>query len=81
MKKQQAVLVVSLMGLDETLLQTIPARHVYRPEEIVFNMRFADIIRTSVDGSTSMIDSSRFDELIDETAGSQAGGILQSTGP
>ncbi len=45
MKQQQALVVVSLTGLDEALLQRIPARHVYHPEEILFDKRFADILK------------------------------------
>jgi inward rectifier potassium channel len=58
LKQQQAPLVVSLTGLDETLLQTVPSRHVYHPDEILFDKRFADILKPTNDGTMWMIDSS-----------------------
>ena len=62
---QQAVIVVSLTGLDDTLLQTVPARHTYAPREIVFGARLADILRPIGDGSSWMIDSAQFDAIVD----------------
>lgn len=62
---QQAVIVVSLTGLDETLLQTVPARHTYAPRDIVFGARLADILKPADDGSSWMIDSAQFDEIVD----------------
>jgi inward rectifier potassium channel len=54
-------LVVSLTGIDEGLSQTIHARHGYRPEDLRFGARFADIL-TSGPGE-SVIDYSRFHEV------------------
>jgi inward rectifier potassium channel len=62
---QQAVIVVSLTGLDETLPQTVPARHIYAPREIVFGARLTDILRPADDGSSWVIDSAQFDEIVD----------------
>jgi inward rectifier potassium channel len=61
---QQAVIVVSLTALDETLLQTVPARHTYGPRDIVFAARLADILRPNDDGSRWMIDSAQFDKVV-----------------
>jgi hypothetical protein len=49
------------MGLDGALLQTVPARHVYHPDEILVDKRFADILKPINDGTMWMIDSSQFD--------------------
>ncbi|HEX7622138.1 MAG TPA: ion channel [Anaeromyxobacteraceae bacterium] len=54
-------LVVSLTGIDEGLSQTIHARHGYRPEDLRFGARFADIL-TSGPGE-SVIDYTRFHEV------------------
>jgi inward rectifier potassium channel len=59
---QHAELVVGLTGIDETFAQTIYARHSYRPEEIVWNRRFVDILGWTADGRRS-IDYGRFHEL------------------
>jgi inward rectifier potassium channel len=60
--EQHAELVVGLTGIDETFAQTIHARHSYRPEEIVWNRRFADILGWTQDGRRS-VDYSRFHEV------------------
>jgi inward rectifier potassium channel len=59
---QRAELVVGLTGIDETFAQTIYARYSYRPEEILWNRRFADILGWTADGRRS-IDYSRFHEV------------------
>ena len=43
-------IVASLIGLDETMSQTVHARWSYIPEEIRWNHRFLDIIRMRDDG-------------------------------
>ncbi len=60
---QQAVIVVSLTGLDDTLLQTVPARHTYGPGDIVFGARLADILTPTNDGSW-MISADKFDQIV-----------------
>ena len=37
-------IIVTIVGLDETLAQTIHARHLYRRRDILFGRRFADIL-------------------------------------
>ena len=48
-----AELVISLIGLDETLSQTVHARHYYKTEHIRFGERFVDIFQTLPDGRRS----------------------------
>ncbi len=57
-----AVLVVSISGLDETLVQTVHVRHDYAAEEILFGHRFADILCTDAEGR-DYLDLTRFHEV------------------
>lgn len=50
LKKQGAELVITFMGLDETLAQTVHARHYYGTEHLAFGSRFVDILETLPDG-------------------------------
>lgn len=55
--------VVTLTGIDETVSQTIHARHSYIAEEILWNMRFVDILSKTPKGKRS-IDYTRFHDVI-----------------
>jgi len=55
-------IVVTLTGLDETVSQTIHARHYYLSEEVLWNMRFVDIFYTKPDGRR-VIDYNRFHDV------------------
>jgi len=46
----QAEIVITLTGIDETVSQTIHARHSFVAAEIIWNMRFVDIILRMPDG-------------------------------
>jgi inward rectifier potassium channel len=61
---EQAEIVVALGGIDETVAQTIYARHAYLAEEIVWNRRFADILSRLEDG-TRVIDYRRFHDVVE----------------
>lgn len=63
MLAQDAEIVVSLTGLDETFSQTVHARKSYYGGDIAWGRRFADIISLSEDGSVR-IDYSLFDETV-----------------
>jgi inward rectifier potassium channel len=52
-------IIVSLTGLDDTLAQTVYARHVYGHAEVQRGMRFADILHVAADGRRR-IDFGRF---------------------
>ena len=56
-------IIVTLTGLDETVTQTIHARHSYVGEEILWNMRFVDILSKTRDGRRS-IDYTRFHDVM-----------------
>jgi inward rectifier potassium channel len=55
-------LIITLMGLDETVSQTIHARHYYVTEEILFGQRFVDIFTTKTDGRR-LLDFTRFHDV------------------
>jgi inward rectifier potassium channel len=59
LKQDRAEIVVTLTGLDETLSQTIHARHSFRASEVFWNHKFADILFTRPDGQR-VIDYSHF---------------------
>ncbi len=61
--EQEIEIVVSLTGIDETLSQSIHARHSYGAEEIVFNARFADVFSLLPNGERTL-DLSRFHETV-----------------
>jgi len=59
LEAQNAELVVTGTGLDETMAQTVHARTSYLPNEILWNRRFVDIIGYTEDGRRA-IDYRRF---------------------
>jgi inward rectifier potassium channel len=59
---QEAEIVVTLTGIDETVSQIIHARHSYTAREIRWNMRFVDIMSRTPDGRRS-IDYTLFHEV------------------
>ncbi len=58
----EAELVVTLTGLDETVAQTIHARHSFVTKEILWNMWFVDILSKTPEG-TRAIDYTRFHDV------------------
>lgn len=58
----QTDMVVTLTGLDETVSQTVHARHYYLTEEILWNRRFVDIILRNPDGWRD-VDYTRFHDV------------------
>ena len=60
--EQQAEIVVTLTGLDETVSQTIHARHSFVASEVLWDMRFVDIISRKPDGKR-VVDYTRFHEV------------------
>jgi len=59
LKRDRAEIIVTLTGLDETLAQTIHARHTFTADDIHWDHRFADILLTNVDGRR-VIDFNQF---------------------
>ncbi len=54
---------VTLTGLDETVSQTIHARHVYQLDEIILNQHFVDLISRGIDGQI-YFDYSHFHDVV-----------------
>jgi inward rectifier potassium channel len=65
---EQAELLVTVTGIDETMSQTIHARTSYQPDEILFGHRFVDMFGYTVAGRLA-IDYTRFNDSIPEEFG------------
>ena len=50
LQRDRAEIIVTLTGLDESLAQTIHARHTFKAENIYWDHRFADILLTNAKG-------------------------------
>ncbi|NJM96716.1 MAG: ATP-sensitive inward rectifier potassium channel 10 [Phormidesmis sp. RL_2_1] len=59
LQRDRAEIIVTLTGLDETLAQTIHARHTFYAKDIRWNHRFADILLTGSHGKR-VIDFNQF---------------------
>ncbi|MEL6605075.1 MAG: ion channel [Cyanobacteria bacterium J06614_10] len=59
LRRDRAEIIVTLTGLDETLAQTIHARHTFTADDIHWNHRFADILLTGHHGRR-VIDFNQF---------------------
>lgn len=55
-------LVITLTGLDDTFSQTVHARHSFIASEILWNMRFVDILSRDEAGQR-YVDYARFHEV------------------
>jgi inward rectifier potassium channel len=76
----RAMVIVSLTGMDETFLQTVHARHAYFSDDIVWGMRFADILQELPDRGFT-IDYARFDDLVPvDTRSADTAGTSSSDG-
>jgi inward rectifier potassium channel len=63
LKASRALIIASLVGLDESFLQNVHVRYVWTANEIAWGMRFVDVLQELPDGSFS-IDYSRFDDIV-----------------
>lgn len=62
LEQSNCEIIVSLTGLDESFLQTVHARHAYKPAAIVRDARFVDILVQEPDGRWR-IDYARFHDV------------------
>ncbi|HEX4111476.1 MAG TPA: ion channel [Stellaceae bacterium] len=60
--RQDARLIITMTGIDETFSSTIHARHIYPASAIVWNHRFVDILGESADGVPTL-DYRRFNQV------------------
>lgn len=65
LRAQDALVLVTLRGVDETLSQEVHARCVYRPDDIILHARFVDVLTTEADG-TRVIDYNQFHKVISQ---------------
>lgn len=63
LRAQKAEIYLSLTGYDETIGTMVYARHAYRLDDIVPNVRFADVLEVREDG-TRVINYHHFHDLI-----------------
>ena len=63
LEAEQAEIVVTVSGVDETMSQTVHARTSYLAHEILFGHRFADVIGWTEDGRRA-IDYRRFHDTV-----------------
>jgi inward rectifier potassium channel len=63
LKAARGMVIASLVGMDESFLQNVHVRYVWVADEIIWGMRFADVLHEFPDGTFS-IDYSRFDEVV-----------------
>jgi inward rectifier potassium channel len=61
---QDASIVVTLTGIDETLSQAVFARTSYRADEILWARKFVDILSETEDGQT-LVDYRRFHDTVE----------------
>ena len=61
--ESEAEIIVSLIGLDESFSETVHARYAYRADDIVWGVRFVDILSRLPDGR-AQIDYTRFHDVI-----------------
>jgi inward rectifier potassium channel len=61
MSDHQMEIIVLLSGRDDTLADTIYARHSYTAEQIVWNQRFVDVISLHSSGRF-LVDLRRFND-------------------
>jgi inward rectifier potassium channel len=60
---EKAALVVTMIGIDDTLSQTVHARHAWNASEILFDRRFVDVITENADGSRTL-DLTKFHDTV-----------------
>jgi inward rectifier potassium channel len=61
---QEASIVVTLTGIDETISQRVFARTAYRADEILWGRKFVDILSETEDGLT-LVDYRRFHDTVE----------------
>jgi inward rectifier potassium channel len=62
LQRERMVLVASITGMDATFVQSVHARHIYQPQDVVFDHHFEDILEELPDGRT-MVDFGKFHDI------------------
>lgn len=68
LERSRAEIIVIVTGIDDTLSQTVHARHTYTPTDIQWGRRLSDIVSETPDGRR-LIDYRRFHDLTEDTSG------------
>jgi inward rectifier potassium channel len=68
LREKDVDLVASVTGLDETLSQSVHARHAWSPDQILWNHRFVDVLVQLPDGRRA-IDYRKFHEVVPDGSG------------
>ena len=63
LKRDEAELLCGVIGIDDTSLQPVHARHTYVDEDILFGARHADVLSENADGSITL-DLRRFHDTV-----------------
>jgi len=64
----ESEIIVSVVGLDPSLSQTVHARHTYTAADIVWGARFADVVTRLPDGGRR-VDLARFHDVVEDATG------------
>ena len=59
----EVTIVASMVGLDESYMQTVHARHAYDAADVRWNARFVDVIQRAPDGAVH-VDYARFHDVV-----------------
>ena len=62
LEKVQAEIVLTLMGLDDTIMQTIHSRTSFLPHEVSYGAKFADVI--GLVGTRRLLDYGRLHDVV-----------------
>jgi inward rectifier potassium channel len=81
LKDQQAEIVMTLTGLDETLGQTIHARNSVAPSDVVFAARLADILGSRTPEGKVIVDYTRFHETMSAKLSWEKMGVVPEPAP
>ena len=71
--REDALLLLTITGHDETSAQTVQGRESFLPEDILWHHRFVDILSTAADGQT-LLDYARFHDVEPLPPGPEAPG-------
>jgi inward rectifier potassium channel len=63
LERAEAELLCGVVGIDDTSLQPVHARHTYEARDVIFGVRHADILSEEADG-TITLDLRRFHEVV-----------------
>jgi inward rectifier potassium channel len=80
LRAQNALILLTVSGLDETMAQTVHSRYAYQLDEIVVNARFADMVTTDAE-ETRIIDYSKFHQVVLDAAPSSIGSARSGSAP